>query len=77
MFNIGDKIVYPGQGIGVIDCIEEREFKGEKQKFYKIDIFNSTMKLTYPMNRIEDSNIRLVSESKVIDSYLNGKKYKE
>lgn len=71
MFNIGDKIVYPGQGIGVIDCIEEREFKGEKQKFYKIDIFNSTMKLTYPMNRIEDSNIRLVSESKDIDSYLN------
>ena len=70
MFNIGDKIVYPGQGIGVIDCIEEREFKGEKQKFYKIDIFNSTMKLTYPMNRIEDSNIRLVSESKDIDSYL-------
>ena len=70
MFNIGDKIVYPCQGIGVIDCIEEREFKGEKQKFYKIDIFNSTMKLTYPMNRIEDSNIRLVSESKDIDSYL-------
>lgn len=70
MFNIGDKIVYPGQGIGVIDCIEEREFKGEKQKFFKIDIFNSTMKLTYPMNRIEDSNIRLVSESKDIDSYL-------
>lgn len=70
MFNIGDKIVYPCQEIGVIDCIEEREFKGEKQKFYKIDIFNSTMKLTYPMNRIEDSNIRLVSESKDIDSYL-------
>lgn len=70
MFNIGDKIVYPCQGIGVIDYIEEREFKGEKQKFYKIDIFNSTMKLTYPMNRIEDSNIRLVSESKDIDSYL-------
>ena len=70
MFNIGDKIVYPCQGIGVIDDIEEREFKGEKQKFYKIDIFNSTMKLTYPMNRIEDSNIRLVSESKDIDSYL-------
>ena len=36
----------------------------------KSRIFNSTMKLTYPMNRIEDSNIRLVSESKDIDSYL-------
>lgn len=46
LFNIGDKIVYPGQGIGVVDCIEEMEFKGEKQNYYKIDIVNSTMKLS-------------------------------
>lgn len=71
MFNIGDKIVYPSQGIGVIDCIEEREFKGETQSYYKIDLFNSTMKLTLPVSRMEDSNIRLISDSNVIDVDLN------
>lgn len=71
MFNIGDKIVYPNQGIGVIDSIEKREFKGEKQDYYNIDIFNSNMKLSLPISRIEDTNIRLVSNSNDIDSNLS------
>ena len=71
MFNIGDKIVYPGQGIGVVDCIEEVEFKGEKQNYYKIDIINSTMKLKLPVSRVEFTNIRLISDSKAIDIDLN------
>lgn len=71
MFNIGDKIVYPGQGIGVVNCIEEMEFKGEKQNYYKIDIVNSTMKLKLPVSRVEFTNIRLISNSKEIDTDLN------
>lgn len=71
MFNIGDKIVYPSQGIGVIDSIEEREFKGEKQDYYNIEIINSSMKLSLPISRVEDTNIRLVSNSKDIDSDLS------
>ena len=49
MFNIGDKVVYPSQGIGVISDIEKREFKGEKQDYYKIKIFNNTMILSYQL----------------------------
>lgn len=71
MFNIGDKIVYPGQGIGVVNCIEEMEFKGEKRNYYKIDIINSTMKLKLPVSRVEFTNIRLISDSNEIDTDLN------
>ena len=71
LFNIGDKIVYTGQGIGVVDCIEEMEFKGERQNYYKIDIVNSTMKLKLPVSRVEFTNIRLTSNSKEIDTDLN------
>ena len=70
MFNVGDKIVYPGQGVGIISCIEEREFKGEEQNFYEIDIVNSTMKLKLPASRFENANIRLVSDSEEIDNSL-------
>ena len=34
MFNIGDKIVYPMHGAGVIESIEEKELAGEKQAYY-------------------------------------------
>ncbi len=31
MFNIGDKIVHPMHGAGVIECVEEKDFLGEKK----------------------------------------------
>lgn len=70
MFNIGDKIFYPSQGIGIIDIIEEKELNGEKQKYYIIQLFNNTMKLTVPFSRVEPSNIRLISDSKTLDNSL-------
>ena len=70
-FNIGYKIVYPNQGVGVIDLIEEKEFKGKKEKYYKIHLINNTMKLSIPFSRVKSSNIRLVSDSETLDFRLN------
>ncbi len=36
MFKIGDKIVYPMHGAGVIETIEERSILDEKQSYYII-----------------------------------------
>jgi len=36
MYNIGDKIVYPMHGAGVIESIEEREILGKKQSYYVV-----------------------------------------
>ncbi|AOR22828.1 CarD family transcriptional regulator [Clostridium taeniosporum] len=70
MFSIGDKVVYPSQGVGVIESIGEMVFKGEKQKYYKIHIFNNNMKLTLPVIRVEDLNIRLISDAETLDNAL-------
>ncbi|MGO4220208.1 CarD family transcriptional regulator, partial [Bacillus sp. YAF12_1] len=32
MFQIGDNIVYPMHGAGIIEAIEEKEFSGKKQQ---------------------------------------------
>ncbi|MFZ5598395.1 MAG: CarD family transcriptional regulator, partial [Bacillota bacterium] len=34
MFKIGDKVVYPMHGAGVIEAIEEKEVLGEKRQYY-------------------------------------------
>ena len=36
MFNIGDKVVYPMHGAGVIQDIEEKNILGEKTSYYII-----------------------------------------
>jgi len=34
IYNIGDKIVYPMHGAGIIESIEHREIMGAKQEYY-------------------------------------------
>ena len=36
MFEIGDKVVYPGHGLAVVEGIEKKEFSGMAKRFYKL-----------------------------------------
>ena len=38
MYNVGDRIVYPMHGAGVIEFIEEKEILGNKQSYYVVRI---------------------------------------
>jgi len=48
IFQIGDKIVYPMHGAGVIESIEEREVLGNKQLYCVMMMKN--LQLMFPMN---------------------------
>ncbi|KOS26975.1 transcription factor YdeB [Bacillus anthracis] len=41
LFQIGDKIVYPMKGAGIIKAIEEKEIAGKKQQYYVIKMSTS------------------------------------
>ncbi len=76
MFKEGDKSVYPNQGVGIIDLIEEKEFHGELKKFCNIHLLHNSLKLMLPFNKLENSNIRLVSDVNTLETVLsNIKKY--
>ncbi|SFC84051.1 transcriptional regulator, CarD family [Bacillus sp. 491mf] len=62
MFQIGDNIVYPMHGAGIIEAIEEKEFSGEKQQYYVIKMSNSNMQVMIPMGKISSSGIRPVTD---------------
>ncbi|MFZ7102942.1 MAG: CarD family transcriptional regulator [Peptococcaceae bacterium] len=48
IFQIGDKIVYPMHGAGIIKAIEEKEILGNKQLYYIMIINN--MQLMFPIH---------------------------
>lgn len=60
MYNVGDHIVYPMHGAGVIVAIEEREVLGEKQKYYIMQLPIGDMKVMIPMNSVADLGLRQV-----------------
>ncbi|KNF07988.1 transcriptional regulator, CarD family [Gottschalkia purinilytica] len=67
MFNIGDKIVYPMHGAGVIIAVEEKEILGKKRKYYIMKMPIGDMKVMIPIDTIEDIGIRQVIDDKEID----------
>jgi len=67
MFSVGDKIVYPMHGAGVIESIEEREILGKKQNYYVMKMPVGDMKVMIPTHNVEDIGIREVIESCDVD----------
>ncbi|PEM21824.1 transcription factor YdeB [Bacillus wiedmannii] len=62
MFQIGDNIVYPMHGAGIIEAIEEKEFSGEKQQYYVIKMSIRNMQVMIPTGKILSSSIRPVTD---------------
>lgn len=48
MFEIGDKAVYPGHGVGVIEAIETKKISGKELMFYILRILDSGMTIMIP-----------------------------
>lgn len=68
MFNIGDKVVYPMHGAGVIEEIEERIILGENRKYYIMKIPIGDMKVMVPMENMHEIGIRnVVSDGEIED----------
>ena len=53
MFKVGDKIVYPMHGAGVIETIEERSILDEKQSYYIIKM-PGEVKVMVPTAKAEE-----------------------
>lgn len=58
MFKIGDKVVYPMHGAGIIEGIEEKEVLGEKRKYYIMRMPIGDMKVMVPVDNVEDVGVR-------------------
>ncbi len=63
MFSVGDKVVYPMHGAGVIESIEEREILGHRQNYYVLRMPLGDMKVMIPTQNVQDIGIREVIDS--------------
>ena len=62
MFNIGDKVVYPMHGAGIIEGIEEKNILGEKQNYYIIKM-PGEVKVMVPTAKASDVGVRDIIDS--------------
>lgn len=67
MYQIGDKIVYPMHGAGIISAIEEKEILGAVSSYYVLDVPIGNISLMVPVKNAEEIGVREVVTPEVID----------
>ncbi|PKM86007.1 MAG: CarD family transcriptional regulator [Firmicutes bacterium HGW-Firmicutes-12] len=70
MFRIGDKIVYPMHGAGVIESVEEREILGEMKRYYVMRMPIGDMKVMVPISSVTDIGLRKVIDEDGVSKVL-------
>jgi CarD family transcriptional regulator len=74
-FAVGEKVVYPNQGVGTIENISTRYFEQKPERFYLLRLFCSSMTVMVPFTNAESIGLRKISKaadvSKVL-AYLSG-----
>lgn len=73
MYKIGDSVVYPMHGAGVIEDIEQREILGKQQSYYVMRMPIGDMKVMVPMDNAAGIGMRDVickeQAEKVLDTF--------
>lgn len=67
MFAIGDKILHPMHGAGVIQDIEEKDILGEIRKYYVLKLPFGNMNVLVPVEKCMEIGIRPVISREEID----------
>lgn len=71
MFHIGDKIVYPMHGAGVIEDVEIKEILGEKREYFIIRMPIGDMKVMVPVSNVDDVGVRYIIGKEDIEDIMD------
>ena len=76
IFKIGDRIVYPNQGLAVIEDVQEENFDGERFKILHLRILANNTLVLVPAASVEEIGIRKLtterSVKEIFDYMKNG-----
>ena len=76
-FGIGDKVVYPNHGVGIIEQISSRTMGSTVERFYLLRIKSSSLKVMVPFHNVASVGLRRVVKNgeiqKILEYLTDGK----
>jgi len=67
MFKVGEKVVYPAHGVGVIESIQARVVSGTEKQFYMLRIMDSDMTIMIPTENVDTVGLRRVIGKEMVN----------
>ena len=69
-FKVGDKVVYPSQGVSIVEKISKEVLAGTEMKCYHLRLIGSDSKVMVPLANSERVGLRPLSEKKNIKKIM-------
>lgn len=66
MFSVGDKIVYPTHGAGVVKNIKEEKILGETKSYYVLYMPVGELKLMVPVENVSELGLRKIIDKEEV-----------
>jgi CarD family transcriptional regulator len=70
-FEIGEKVVYPNQGVGTIENISTRSFGSQLEKFYLLRLVYTSMTVMVPFSNVGNIGLRKITKTNEISRVVN------
>ncbi len=70
-FQIGEKVVYPNQGVGIIENISTRSFGSAFEKFYLLRFGYNSMTVMVPFSNVANIGLRPITKDREISRVLS------
>src|SRR5882762_8206302 len=70
-FRIGDKVVYPNQGVGTVENISTRSFGTAFEKFYLLRFGCNSMTVLVPFSNVANIGLRRITKDREISRILS------
>jgi CarD family transcriptional regulator len=69
-FKVGDKAVYPAQGVAEVVSIDEKDIAGARQRFYVLRILDTDRKIMVPVANANAVGLRqVISEQEIMEIF--------
>lgn len=70
MFRVGDKVVYPMHGAGIIEKIEKKSILETEREYYVLKLPYEKMSISIPVDNSENVGVRsVVSKETVVEAF--------
>jgi len=69
-FKVGDKVVYPSQGVSVVESISNEVLAGDEMRCYHLRLLGTESKVMVPVSNSERVGLRPLTEPKVIKKVM-------
>ncbi len=69
-FQIGEKVVYPNQGVGTIENISIRSFGAQMERFYLLRLNTSSLTVMVPFSHVDHIGLRKVTRNGEVEKVL-------